>query len=129
MRIAAMIVMGAAGLLAASPAMAQGKASPADVAAGKKAFMKCMACHATTAGAPAKVGPTLFGVVGKAAASQPGYRYSAALAGAKLTWNNANLDKWLARPMTMVPGTAMAFAGVSDAAERKAIIAYLSTLK
>ncbi|HWU04628.1 MAG TPA: c-type cytochrome, partial [Novosphingobium sp.] len=87
MRIASMIALGGAGLLVAAasvlPAVAAPAPAPADVAAGKRAFLKCMACHATTAGAPAKVGPTLAGVVGRTGGSLAGYRYSAALAAAK----------------------------------------------
>lgn len=98
-----------------------------DAAAGKRAFLKCVACHSLAKGAPNKIGPNLFGVVGRKAGTAPGFRYSAAMkakAGA-ITWDAASLDKWLTRPSTVVPGTSMAFGGVPNPAERAAIIGYL----
>ena len=102
-------------------------AAPAggDAVAGKRVFLRCMACHNVKAGAPNKVGPNLAGVVGRKAATVTGFRYSAALAKSDITWNAATLDKWLARPASVVPGTSMVFAGVPNAADRKAVIAYL----
>lgn len=102
-------------------------AAPAggDAVAGKRVFMRCMACHNVKAGAPNKVGPNLFGVVGAKAAKVAGFRYSAALAKSNITWTGATLDKWLTRPASVVPGTSMVFAGLPNAADRKAVIAYL----
>lgn len=107
--------------IAASPAQAQ------DAAAGKRAFLKCAACHSIAKGAPNKIGPNLFGVVGRKAGTAPGFRYSAAMKakGASITWDAATLDKWLTRPSAVVPGTSMAFGGVPNATERASIIAYL----
>jgi cytochrome c len=45
-----------------------------------------------------------------------------------LTWNAANLDRFLANPQGVVPGTMMAFAGMKDAAKRKEVVDYLKTL-
>lgn len=105
----------------ASPAQAQ------DAAAGKRAFLKCAACHSIAKGAPGKIGPNLFGVVGRKAGTVPGFRYSAAMKakGAAIKWDAPTLDKWLARPSAVIPGTSMAFGGVPNAAERASIIAYL----
>lgn len=105
----------------ATPAQAQ------DAAAGKRAFLKCAACHAIAKGAPNKIGPNLFGVVGRKAGTAPGFRYSAAMKakGAAIKWDAATLDKWLTRPSAVIPGTSMAFGGVPNAAERASIIAYL----
>lgn len=105
----------------ASPAQAQ------DAAAGKRAFLKCVACHSIAKGAPGKIGPNLFGVVGRKAGTVPGFRYSAAMKakGAAIKWDAATLDKWLTRPSAVIPGTSMAFGGVPNAAERASIIAYL----
>ena len=102
-------------------------AAPAggDAVAGKRVFLRCMACHNVKAGAPNKVGPNLAGVVGRKAAKVAGFRYSGALVKSNITWNDATLDKWLTRPATVVPGTSMVFAGVPNAADRKAVIAYL----
>ncbi|WP_226017432.1 cytochrome c family protein [Novosphingobium sp. FKTRR1] len=92
-------------------------------------FNRCTVCHNAAKGAPAKIGPDLWGVYGRKAATQAGFKYSAALTGAKLKWDDATLDKWLAGPMTLVPGTAMAFPGLKDAAKRAEVIAYLKSLK
>ena len=117
------IALGVVAALAGVPAAASAQA--VDAAAGKKVFMRCMACHSVTPKASAKVGPNLSGVVGRKAASAAGFRYSTAMQGAKLTWTEANLDKFLTRPAGLVPGTSMVFAGLPNANDRKAVIAYL----
>lgn len=88
-------------------------------------FLQCAACHAFQPGAGAKVGPNLSGVVGRKAASVPGFHYSPALAKSGLVWNEATLDKWLTGPQRLVPGTTMMFPGLQKPEDRKAIIAYL----
>lgn len=98
-------------------------------AAAPAAFAQCAVCHATTATAPKKLGPTLAGVAGKPAATRPGYAYSAALKGAKIVWTDAKLDAFLTKPSQVVPGTKMASAGISNAAIRAQVIAYLKTLR
>lgn len=119
----AMIVAGlAASALSGGTAFAQAKGDPV---AGKKIFMRCVACHAVQPGAGAKMGPNLAGVVGRKAAAAPGFKYSAAMQKAKLKWDDATLDKWLTRPSAVVPGTSMAFAGLPNAADRANVIAYL----
>lgn len=119
----AMIVAGlAASALAGGTAFAQAKGDPV---AGKKIFMRCVACHAVQPGAGAKMGPNLAGVVGRKAAAAPGFKYSAAMQKAKLKWDDATLDKWLAKPAAIVPGTSMAFAGIPNPADRANVIAYL----
>lgn len=106
-------------LVAAAPPAA------AEAMAGKRVFLRCMACHTVQPGAPNKVGPNLSGVVGRKSAQVKGFRYSAAMSKANLTWNEATLDKWLTRSAGVVPGTSMAFAGLSKPEDRKAVIAYL----
>lgn len=98
-----------------------------DDAAGKQAFAQCTACHSTdgTNG----VGPTLKGVVGRKSASVPGFAYSGAMKRANLQWTPESLDKYITNPQAAVPGNAMPYAGMNDANQRKALIAYLSTLK
>jgi cytochrome c2 len=110
----------------ASPA-----AQPSEAATGAagppQAFNQCTACHST---APGKtiIGPSLAHVYGRKAGSLAGFQYSDAMKSAGLTWNAANLDAFLANPSGKVPGTLMGLAGIKDAAQRKAIIAYLKTL-
>lgn len=98
-------------------------------AAAPAAFAQCAVCHATTANAPKKIGPTLAGVAGKPAATRTGYTYSAALKGKGIVWTDAKLDAFLTKPSQLVPGTKMAYAGISNAATRAQIIAYLKTLR
>ena len=90
-------------------------------------FARCAVCHNAEKGAPAKIGPNLWGVYGKKAASSS-FTYSAALKSAKLTWNDATLDKWLTGPMQLVPGTMMSFPGLKEPAKRAELIAWLKTL-
>lgn len=94
---------------------------------GKILFLRCASCHDASTASSARIGPNLHAVVGRPVASLPGYKYSAALKSQKFVWDAAHLDAWLANPNVVAPGTAMAFAGIPDAADREAIIAYLQT--
>ena len=107
-----------------------GDASPAVAVAGAKpaAFAQCAACHAVEPGKHG-VGPSLAGVYGTKSGAIPGYDFSEAMKNANLTWDDATLDSYLANPMKVVPGTRMTYAGMADPEQRKAIIAYLKTLK
>lgn len=98
------------------------------VAAGKSAFAACVACHSVTPDGVSSIGPNLHGVVGRAAGSLAGFDYSDAMAGSGLTWDKGELDEFLANPSAKVPGTGMAAGAVTDANDRAAIIAYLTTL-
>lgn len=112
----------AVGLLSA-PAMA------ADAEAGAKVFKtQCAVCHSPVAGKN-MVGPSLFGVVGRVAGSAPGFKYSAANKGSGVTWDEANLDKYLPNPRAFIAGTTMTYAGLKNDAQRADLIAYLATLK
>jgi len=110
----------AAAALFTVPAMAQTAAPPA--------FNACRACHSVDKGGKSGIGPNLNGVAGRTAASAPGFNYTPALKGAKLTWNDQTLDAFLAAPAKKVPGTRMPIA-TPDPAKRAAIIAYLKSLK
>jgi cytochrome c len=106
----------------ASPAAVEVAASP------PPAFAICRSCHAIEPGRHG-VGPSMAGVFGQKAASLPGYSYSAALKESGLTWDAATLDRWLADPRGLVPGSKMVFFGMPDPARRKQVIDYLETLK
>ena len=115
----------AASLLLAGSATA---ALAADPAAGEKIFKtQCGICHAVVAGQN-RIGPTLFGVVGRPAGSVPGFNYTADHKKLDLTWDTANLDKYLTNPRAMVPDTSMVYAGLKDDTERADLVAYLETL-
>jgi cytochrome c len=93
---------------------------------GKDLFARrCSGCHALDLN---KEGPRLRGVYGRKAAGVPGFAYSDALKKADIRWNEATLDRWLSDPDAMAPDTDMAFR-LADAEERKAVIAYLKTLR
>jgi cytochrome c len=94
---------------------------------GKRLFLQCRACHDVSPSASSKLGPNLYGVVGRRAASVPGFTYSPALAASHLTWTESSLDQWLKQPSVMVPKTSMVFGGVPNPADRSAIIAYLKS--
>lgn len=98
------------------------------VALGQEAFARCSNCHVVEAGAGSTAGPTLYGVVGRVAGSLEGYPYTDALAASEITWDEANLDRYLADPDGTVPGSEMQVGTVNDAETRAAIIAYLATL-
>ncbi len=105
-------------LLLSAAAQAQG--------IGHILFLRCASCHAITPGVSGKIGPDLAGVVGRPVASLPGYSYSPALRAQHFVWDKVTLDRWLTDPGAMVPGTAMAFAGLPSATDRQAVIAYLA---
>jgi cytochrome c len=99
----------------------------ADPAAGEKVFGKCESCHGAAKDAPNKVGPHLWGVVGRPRASVADFSYSAALKGLGGEWTYEALDQYLQNPKAVAPGTKMSFAGLSKPEDRAAVIAYLRT--
>ena len=115
-------------LVVLSPFAASGAFS-ADAGNGKAVFSRCAACHTNNQGGPNGVGPNLFGVVGRKAASKPDFSYSLPLKNSHIVWTPQKLDAWIANPAKLVPGTRMVFAGISDAKQRADLIAYLGTLK
>jgi cytochrome c len=106
-----------------------GEARAGDAGAGKSAFQStCSICHSAQAGQN-KIGPTLFGLVGRKTGTVAGYNYSPANEAANLVWDEATLDKYLEAPRTIIPGTKMTYGGMKDAGKRGDLISYLATLK
>ena len=99
-----------------------------DAVQGKADFVVCKACHSPDKGVN-RIGPSLWGVVGRKASTVPGYTYSAANKKSGLTWDAPTLFKYLEAPQKTVPGTKMAFGGIKDPQKRADVIAFLSTKK
>ena len=104
----------------------------ADAAAGEASAKKCVACHSFAQGEANKVGPNLWGIVGRPVASIPEYKYSEAMVafseGGAKHWTIDELDRYLLDPRKHVPGTKMAFPGLKKDDERANVVAYLNTL-
>ena len=97
-----------------------------DARAAQLAFNNhCRTCHVTNEG-DNRLGPSLYGVVGREAGSAPGYSYSSAMADAGFVWDEAAIERFITNPEAVVPGNNMKpFSGVADAAERAKIVAHL----
>src|SRR5689334_9024584 len=100
-----------------------------DAKAGAAVFKRCAVCHTADKGGGDGLGPNLFGVVGRKAATRSGYAYSAPLQKAGLVWNEATLTKWVAGPARVVPGNKMAFPGITSKKQQADVVAYLTSLK
>jgi cytochrome c len=99
----------------------------ADAAAGQKISTRCEQCHDLSKGGPNKIGPNLWGVLGRARATHAGFSYSAAMSASHDAWNFDSLFRFLKSPQTVVPGTKMSFAGLRSAQDRINLIAWLRT--
>lgn len=120
------LATGLAAALLATPAVALA----GDAAAGGKVFKaQCAVCHATSASAPAGVGPSLAGVVGRKAGTGPRFAYSPAMKGSGLVWSAAELKRYLANPAGTVKGNRMPYAGLKNPAQLDDVVAYLATLR
>ena len=113
-------------LLAAGGAEAQGAG---DAANGKAVFARCAICHNVDSGGHNGLGPNIVGVAGRKAASLPDFSYSDALKSSGITWTDDKLSEWVSGPAKMVPGTKMAFPGITSKADIRNVVAYLDTLK
>lgn len=100
----------------------------ANAADAPKAFNQCKACHKVEAGKHG-VGPSLAGVFGAKAGHAEGFKYSQKHLDSGMTWDEASLAKYLADPKGTIPGNKMAFAGLKNPDDVKAVIEYLKTLK
>jgi cytochrome c len=112
------IVAGALAL-ASTAALAQG-----DAAQGEKVFNKCKACHAVDE-PQNKVGPHLVGIFGRPAGSVEDFKYSEAMKGSGITWNEETIAAYVADPRGYIKGNRMAFAGLKEEEEIADLLAYL----
>jgi cytochrome c len=106
-----------------------GKVLPAaDLVHGKEVAGRCQQCHDETKGGPNKVGPNLWGVLGRARATHPGFDFSSAMNANHDPWSFDKLFRYLKAPQLEVPGTKMSFAGLRSTQDRIDLMAYLRTL-
>lgn len=99
----------------------------ASVGSGKQLARKCALCHTFKKGGPHKIGPNLWDVVGADKARWENFSYSAALASVGGSWGYEELNSFVAKPGTYIPGTRMTFNGLKELEDRADLIAYLRT--
>ncbi|WP_298487538.1 c-type cytochrome [uncultured Maribacter sp.] len=92
---------------------------------GKRMFIACAACHNLKKGEAHKVGPNLYGIFNKKAATTEGFEYSEALKNSGITWSEETIRKWMQDPAGYVPQTKMAFVGIKKEEQQTALIEYL----
>ena len=99
-----------------------------DLSHGEKVFKKCSACHIVAKGGKNKIGPALYGIVGRASAVSEGYSYSKALKAHGKNWSFEELNAYLLKPQAHIKGTKMSFAGLRKDKDRASVILYLNSL-
>ena len=95
-------------------------------AEGAKVFKQCLACHSIAEGGKNKIGPALWGVLGRQAGSLPDYKYSKAMAAHGKKWSFEEMDGFLLKPKNWIKGTKMSYAGLKSEKERAAVILYMN---
>ena len=95
-------------------------------AEGAKVFKKCAACHSIAEGGKNKIGPALWGVLGRQAGSLPDYKYSKAMAAHGKKWSFEEMNGFLINPKEWIKGTKMSYAGLKSEKERAAVILYMN---
>lgn len=99
---------------------------PGDAARGEAIYSRCFACHSLDAN---RTGPRHCGLLGRRAGSVPGFDYSPAMRASGIVWDAKSLDRFLASPAAMVPGTSMGYAGIASAQERADLVAFLGAAR
>ena len=95
-------------------------------AEGAKVFKKCAACHSINEGGSNKIGPALWGVLGRSVGSVPDYKYSKAMAAYGKNWSFEEMNGFLIKPKDWIKGTKMSFAGLKKTEDRAAVILYMN---
>ena len=94
---------------------------------GQKVFKKCSACHVVAKGGKNKIGPVLYGILGKQSASVSDYKYSKALIAHGKVWSFTEMNSYLIKPQAHIKGTKMAFAGLKKEKDRASVILYMNS--
>ena len=94
---------------------------------GQKVFRKCSACHVVAKGGKNKIGPVLYGILGKQSASVSDYKYSKALIAHGKVWSFAEMNSFLIKPQAHIKGTKMAFAGLRSEKDRASVILFMNS--
>mgnify|MGYP001184500076 FL=1 len=97
-----------------------------DIAHGEKVFKKCSACHVVEKGGANKIGPALYGVLGRKVAAISDYKYSKALSEYGKEWTFEEMNGYLKKPQAWIKGTKMSFAGLRKEKDRASVILYLN---
>jgi len=100
----------------------------ASIEDGKKVSSKCTACHGFNSGGNNRIGPNLWGILGKAKAEASGFKYSDSLKGLGGIWSIEDMNLWLKSPKKYAPGNSMAFVGLRKDKDRANLIAYLNSM-
>lgn len=95
-----------------------------NAAKGETDFITCKSCHAIEEGVN-RIGPSLKGIVGRKAGTVAGFAYTPANRDSGITWTPEKLFQYLESPQRVVPGTKMAFAGISEPQKRADVIAFM----
>jgi len=93
---------------------------------GEKVFKKCAACHSIAKGGANKIGPALWGVLGRQAGSLVDYKYSKAMSAYGKPWSFEEMNGFLIKPKDWIKGTKMAFAGLKSEKDRASVILYMN---
>ena len=93
---------------------------------GSKIFLKCAACHSIARGGGNKIGPALWGVLGRQAGSISDYKYSKAMVAHGKTWTFEEMNSFLTKPKDWIKGTKMSFVGLKSEKDRAAVILYMN---
>ena len=99
-----------------------------DLDHGKKVWKKCSACHSIKKGGKNKIGPALYGVLGRKSASISDYKYSKALIAHGKNWSYEEMNGYLIKPQAHIKGTKMAFAGLKSEKDRASVILYMNSM-
>ena len=109
-------------LTGGGPVVAQSSQSDGDPVRGEMVYGRCAACHSLEYN---RTGPLHCGIIGRRAGTVDGFSYSEAMRASDIVWSRTTLDRFLESPVSMVPGTTMGYAGISEARDRLDLIAYL----